>query len=90
MFLSRNLPVYILCSRSAETEDNVHKEHHAHIRPCLIGTNSENGRLGRLGICVRLTPEFRIRQVWQVWKACLKRQKIWQTSERFPSPSAEL
>ena len=39
-------------------------------RVCLIGTNFENGRLGRLGICVCLTPQFRKRQVWLVWQAC--------------------
>ena len=35
-------------------------------RVCLIGTNSENGRLSRLRICVRSTLKFRKQQVWQV------------------------
>ena len=54
---------------------------------CLIGTNSENGRLGRLGTRVLLTPKYRKRQAWQVWKACetfcSERQKVWQISGRF-------
>ena len=40
--------------------------HSSIVRVCLIGMNSENGRLGKLGIFIQLTPEVRKRQVWKV------------------------
>ena len=48
-------------------EENCEDKINELLRMCLIGANSVNDRLGRLGICVLLAPQVPKRQVWQAY-----------------------
>ena len=63
---------------------------YSYARVCLIGTNSENGRLGGLGIRVYLIPQFQKRQVGRSAKPSAPKGRRLGRFERFSISSAEL
>ena len=64
-----------------------------HLRVCLIGTNYENGRLGRPGICLidsQIPKTAGLAGLEGLLNDLLQQAEGWQTSERFSFSFAKL